>query len=234
MARFRLLFDLLPVPGSRCQVPSDQAHHLVHVRRVAHGDSIECIDRAGTICSASVEIGSEGVWVVAGPHRAASPSRMPDITLCAPLLPEHRFDWLLQKCTEIGVSACVPVATERCIMPRARAAGKLGRWRKICDEAARQCGGAPMRIEEPLDLAAALALAAPLRLVADIGDEPLGCRTADAGPLALLVGPEGGLSPAELDAAVAAGWQPVRFHPHTLRAETAAVVCCALLQFCVQ
>ncbi len=298
MSAFRILFDTLPAPGTCCLVPPEQVHHLVRVRRVAVGDIVQCLDRAGAVCAAVVEkigksevvlhlaMGEEGVQVqgvgnalrfpgcreyaslprVQGSGCAAfaslprvqdetarkdqdsgtipasisnqqspiSNSASSSIILFSALLPESRFDWVLQKCTEIGVAACVPMAAARCVarIEANMMARKMVRWQKICDEAARQCGGAPMRVQEPVPFREALGAEAAVRIIADRGGKQLPDVPAEASPMAVLVGPEGGFAPEEIDAACAAGWQRVSFHQNILRAETAAVVCCALMQFC--
>jgi len=111
--------------------------------------------------------------------------------------------------------------------------GRRARWEKIAREAARQCGRADVpAVAAPATLEAALA--APelperrLVLSPEAGARPLRALLPDRAPTALLVGPEGGLASAEVEAARAAGFVPVSLGPRILRVETAAIVAVAL------
>lgn len=239
MSVFRVMFESLPAPGSTVGLPADQAHHLAHVRRLAAGDHIECMDRAGAKAGAVIEtMTAAGVTIRVGAAEATGAVRRSSVTVLPSLLPEAKLDFILQKCTEIGVHACLPVFCERSVVrDYGKAVGKkLARWQRICDEAARQCGGPPMGVCAPVPFADALACAADLRIIADAG----GCALSEAAgnlpagthvAASILIGPEGGFSAEELARASAAGWACVRFHANILRAETAAIVCCALVQY---
>jgi len=148
------------------------------------------------------------------------------------------MDLLVQKTSELGVARIVPVVTERSVArPDAEGAdGKRARWEKIAREAARQCGRADVpEVAAPTPLADALAAPdlPPRRLALFEGERARSLRaelaeTAPA-PTALLVGPEGGLAPAEMAAARAAGFVPVGLGRLILRVETAAIVAVALV-----
>jgi 16S rRNA (uracil1498-N3)-methyltransferase len=148
-----------------------------------------------------------------------------------------RWDWLIEKATEIGASRIVPLITERSeVRPSGRGEGDgaaPARWRRIALSAAKQCGIA--RLPEipgavrPRDWAALFAdsdrvlmgvldpAAPPLRRVLET------LRSAPPSRLGILIGPEGDLTPAEISAATEAGALPVSFGPNTLRVETAAL-----------
>ena len=143
------------------------------------------------------------------------------------------MDFLVQKCSELGVSRIVPVITARSVVRPGPA--KRGRWEKIAREAARQCGRADVPdIGDPVALAAALA--APelprRRLMAWEGEggTPLRSRPDGVEPTALLVGPEGGFTAAEVEAARHAGFDTVTLGHRILRVETAAMVAVALVR----
>jgi 16S rRNA (uracil1498-N3)-methyltransferase len=220
---------------------------------------------------ASVADGAvEGVIVGERPATGEPPVA---ITLYQALLPREKFEQVLQKGTEVGVAAFVPVRTERCLVGRLDAVDerRLARWRAIVREAAEQAGrGRLPRVHPPLPLASALQAArtADLRLCAweeergqtlraalrawagagapqcDRGraGDPAGAggapRPATDGPgwsgaarVALFVGPEGGLTAAEAEAARAAGALTVSLGPRILRAETAGPVLAALVLY---
>lgn len=239
MSVFRVMLETLPPAGSLIDLPADQAHHLARVRRLVIGDPVECMDRAGGKACATVEkIAAATVSIRMGAAVTAHPGRLSSITVLPALLPETKMDFVLQKCTETGVDFCQPVLSERSVV-REYGGGierKLTRWQRICDEAARQCGGPPMQVLPPLPLAEALAGASGLRIIADSGGSALADAVdrLPAGRLVaarVLIGPEGGFTENEIARAQAAGWTRIHFHRNVLRSETAAIICCALVQY---
>jgi len=236
MSAFRILFDSLPEPGTDVIVPDDQAHHLVHVRRLSAGDPVICMSREGTACEGVISRADAAQVIVRLTGTIYSVVSPVQIVLYPALLPEKKFDWLLQKCTEIGVHACHPLFTEYSIvkLPRQAYAKKMIRWQRICDDAARQCGGMPMQVAQPAAFADSLADHRTLKIIADHRGQSLTVlkNTIAKNPpsrIALLIGPEGGFSDEEVTAAANAEWQQTSFHHTILRAETAAAVCSALL-----
>jgi 16S rRNA (uracil1498-N3)-methyltransferase len=234
------LIDVLPDRGSEVAVPDDQAHHVRSVRRARNGDTVECIDRNGaTARGRIVEITDATLRVRiddAAREGRARGGVIPSLTVMPALVPEAKLDLVLQKCTEIGVAECRPVISARCLVRTVRGGfgRKLPRWQKICDEAARQCGGAPMRVYAPCSYDEAVRARATLRVVADRDGAPLDelaeSLAHGVAEAAVLVGPEGGFTEDELQAALDSGWRRTAFNHNTMRAETAALVCCALLQ----
>jgi 16S rRNA (uracil1498-N3)-methyltransferase len=141
---------------------------------------------------------------------------------------------VVQKATELGATRIVPFAAARSVvrLEAGRAEARAERWRRIAEEAARQCGRADIpEVVAPLPLAAALAEVpgdlAPFVFHPDGEALPPALERAGA---AAIVGPEGGLTDAELDECEAAGARRAALGPRVLRAETAAVVAVALLQ----
>jgi 16S rRNA (uracil1498-N3)-methyltransferase len=164
------------------------------------------------------------------------------ITLYLALTGREKFEWMLQKCTEVGAAAFVPVISSRALVQDGRdAAKKLERWERIVREAAEQSRrGILPPVHPPLAFEAALQRAQPdaLRLIAWEGEHSLTLRAAlapskaaPAPTIAVFIGPEGGFSEAEIEAARAAGVQPVTLGERILRMETAAVVAAALVLY---
>jgi len=147
-----------------------------------------------------------------------------------------KLDWVLQKSTELGVSAVWPVVTARSVArPKPEALGtRHGRWQRIVEEAARQSGRAEVPEVAPLrSLDEALkALVPGMRLLVldeEERSERLGLAAGDAA-VAIVVGPEGGLTREEVDVLRAAGGVPVSLGPLVLRTETAGLAALAVLR----
>jgi len=146
------------------------------------------------------------------------------------------MDWLVEKATELGVAAIQPLLTERAVLrPQGeRAIRKRAHWEAIAVAACEQCGR--NRIPRIHEVAALDAWLGEARSVAGpkfvlsfrSGAVPLG-EAAGAGAAVVLAGPEGGLTAAEEDAALAAGFRAATLGPRVLRVETAALAAMALL-----
>ena len=157
-----------------------------------------------------------------------------EVTLYQAVPKGRRWDWLLQKATELGVTRVVPLRTERSVV---RGPGNLERWNSIVREAAEQSHRvrwpqvtAPVALDQALDAFSERnqALIACLDPRAGL----LGCALCDLtrdAPIALFVGPEGGFSEVEIDAALAKGLIPVSLGPRVLRAETAPLALLSLI-----
>jgi len=239
MSRRRLFVPPDRMRATPITVTGEEHHHLARVLRARPGDAITLFDGAGGELEARVvRVGRAETELAprpggrpeAAPH--APPSVAPLVLLTA--VPRGgRMDFLVQKCSELGVSRIVPIIAERSVARPEP--GRRARWEKIAREAARQCGRADVPVvEAPATLAAALA--APdlpeRRLV--LSPAPAGrslrALLPDPAPTALLVGPEGGLAAAESEAAEAAGFVPVSLGARILRVETAAIVAVALAE----
>jgi 16S rRNA (uracil1498-N3)-methyltransferase len=172
--------------------------------------------------------------------RLARPAESPLAIEVYQALPEkERFELLLQKLTELGVTRIVPVETARSVTLAERDAiqRKSHRWPEVVRRAAIQCRRAMLpELYAPMPLAPALALAgaAGLKLIMYEGEAGLSIAAALGSQrpprVAVLVGPEGGFAPAEVAAARAAGFGAVTLGPRILRTETAAMAAAALLQ----
>jgi 16S rRNA (uracil1498-N3)-methyltransferase len=209
----------------------DQAHHLIRVRRVEPGAVVELFDGRGMGFLAEVsKLGKQEVELVV---RDPLPDRRPavELTLATAVPKGERFDWLVEKATELGVARLVPIRTSRSsVDPRG---SKLDRLRRVIVEAAKQCGrNRLMELANPADWREYVtAEDAPCRLLADPGGEPWpdGRGLAIGARAAVAIGPEGGFTPAELALAREASWRGGRLVPTILRIETAALAASALV-----
>ncbi|HTO94413.1 MAG TPA: 16S rRNA (uracil(1498)-N(3))-methyltransferase [Bacteroidota bacterium] len=212
-------------------IAGEEFSHLTHVMRMREGDVLRVVDGAGHAYDAVIaSIGRHeaACRITAAHDRLHEPAR--NVTLGAGLLKNpSRFDYLVEKAVEIGVARIVPLLTERTI-PRQ---GKRERWQKLCVAAMKQSGRCVLpRVDDPLPFGKFIAgCTVPVKLIPhQDAAEPLGAAApGGAEAAALCIGPEGGFSDAEIDAARAAGFRPVSLGERRLRAETAALVACAML-----
>ncbi len=222
--------------GATVTLPDDARHYAVDVRRLTTGDSLEVFGTEGTAFDAV--IATLDPFTVTLLHEIdgtanESPCR---ITLYQAIAKGDRFDWALEKSTELGVAQIVPIMTARSVVKIAehKAATKTSRWQKICDGAARQSGRAlSPTVAEPIALhRAAAGLRHPFELLlhpdADRSLSQLE-SLGDAVDVGIWIGPEGGFDDKEL-VALGARAQTVRCGPRTLRSETAGIVAIALVQ----
>ncbi|MNI53319.1 Ribosomal RNA small subunit methyltransferase E [compost metagenome] len=143
------------------------------------------------------------------------------------------MDWAIQKATELGANEITPIVSERCEvrLKDERADKRLAHWRQVAISACEQCGRSTLPIiHPPVTLADWIKGSdADLKLVLHPVAEPLTSHEKPA-RLAFLIGPEGGLSDAEVEQAKGAGFQAARLGPRVLRTETAPVVALSVAQ----
>lgn len=210
------------------EVRGERAHHLARVARLRPGERVEVSDQKRAWAAEAVEVSDKKVRfrLVEGLPSPPPRSRV-ELFLAVVKLP--RFEWAVEKATELGVDLIAPVAAERSEPgPIQAAAKRRDRLQRIADEAAQQARRlrAP-EVLAPISLADALARPADRRLWVDFGGAAIEGATADQ-TVALFVGPEGGWTEEETAQATAAGAEIVSLGPTVLRAETAAVVAAAL------
>jgi 16S rRNA (uracil1498-N3)-methyltransferase len=157
------------------------------------------------------------------------------VHLLAGITANERMDWLVEKATELGVASITPLVAERSVLKLKgeRAEKKLAHWQGVAVAAAEQCGRNRVpTVHAAVTLAEWVKKASPgERWVLSLseGTRPLSqVQGQPATPVTVLSGPEGGLSPAEESAALAAGFVPVSLGPRVLRAETAPLAVLAL------
>lgn len=224
-------------PGARLRLEGPAAGHVTRVLRLGPGDALTLFNGDGSDYPARISglargaVDAEVTAVVAA--RAESP--LP-ITLVQGIARGERMDFVLQKATELGVAAILPVATARSVVRldddgRAR---RLAHWRGVAIAACEQSGRARVpEIAEPRDFASWLAgpsRAATRLLLSPDAEVPLTGAARGTTAIELLVGPEGGLEDDERGAALAAGFRACRLGPRVLRSETAAIAALAILQ----
>lgn len=225
--RMANLYHVTRLPESgETTIDGDVAHHLLRVLRMREGDRIVLADGRGRTAAATVRSVAKRALVVMVDAPVVHEPVHPQITVAFACPRPARADWLIEHGTEVGVARFQPLWTERSRPQGVRAE----RWRKIATAAAGQCARAYLpEVAEPLELAEFLAGDLPeCRLLADADGVVLD-GAGDAAAAALLVGPEGGFSEREREEALSTGFEAVRFGPHILRTETAAMLGAAVL-----
>jgi len=232
----RIHIDQGLAEGETIALGDAQSHYLRHVLRLKPGAAVRLFDGHAAIDHAAhLEFdGKITLAVVGGAVPAAAESPLSSQVMQALAKPDH-VDWMLQKATELGVHRLLLFNAARTQTPLrgARLERKLRHWRGIAISACEQCGRARLPlIEFQPDLRTALAATIPgHRILLDAGGAPLpSLLPSPVSGIAILLGPEGGLDAAEIQAAREAGFASASLGPRVLRTETAAVAALAIAQ----
>jgi len=242
----RVYVDAPLAAGTRVILEGNAASHVTRVLRLRVGEALTLFNGAGGEYAASIEAARGGRLTVAvGEPRAVERESPLTLTLAQGVSRGERMDLVVQKATELGVSAIVPLFTERSVvrLGAQQAERKLNHWRAIAIAACEQSGRNRLpNVAPPVSLADLLRSGADregasgsgvhnMRLLLSPGaTSRIDALPRPATSVTVLIGPEGGLTNAEQEAAVAAGFLPVRLGPRVLRTETAAIAALALLQ----
>ena len=229
-------------PGEIIALATSEAHYVAHVLRMRPGEEVEAFDgvqhtyrlRLTAVSSGAVE----GAVVSRSPVPVAA--EVP-LTLGQAVPKGAKMELIVEKCSELGLTTLVPLYTERTVV-RARPerlADRLARWRRIAEAAARQCGRpALLDVQAPMSLADFCAHYQTVvgKIVCWEQEPRCGLRQAlnrldGKAPIVVLIGPEGGWTPAEIALARARGFVPVHLGPRILRTETAAIAVTGIVRY---
>ena len=238
MRRFTIAPERLD--ADRVTFDADESHHLARVLRLRPGDTVIATDGAGHDFTVRLEsVGAQATGSVL--RVAARPTESPlALTLVQAIPKGDKMEAIVRAATELGVARVIPAIAERTIirLEASRWRERARRWQRVAKEAAKQSGrGVIPEVELPRPLADTLALAASVDVALCVWEgeaQPLAAALAalpDTPRTAgLLIGPEGGLARAEVDAARAAGWRVAGLGHRILRTETAGPAVIAILQ----
>ncbi len=223
---------------------ADKSHYLTFVLRCKRGDRISVVDGKGKACEAEiVEISKKHVFINILSETALDTESALNLILCQGIPKGEKMDMVVQKATELGVKEIIPLITERCVVKETR---KVKRWQKIAEEAAEQCGRTIIpTVHEPVEFRLLFTVHCSQQMNGFIFWEEGGLSLKDAisklaihpstySPIHLLVGPEGGFTSEEVKLAEDHGFIRTTLGKRTLRAETAAIVSVALVQFLLE
>ncbi|WP_301860121.1 16S rRNA (uracil(1498)-N(3))-methyltransferase [uncultured Megasphaera sp.] len=236
----RKIFTDFPIKGTFA-LSADDAHHVLVVLRHTVGDRLRVTDSEGATYECLITA-MEGHAAVLTPVQKISDGsiRNGEVILAAGLLKGDKFDWVIQKATELGVSRIIPVQMRHCVVKlnEARRRGRWERWNRIAAEAAKQCGRDDIPpVEDVMDFPALVQTYQSRRFVIPYERETAPfhavCQDLHHGDLVLCIGPEGGFAEEEIQyASTHASWcHTVSLGPRILRAETASLAALAIIMY---
>jgi 16S rRNA (uracil1498-N3)-methyltransferase len=231
--RDRFFVEGIHAAGDRVALAADDARKLVTVLRKRSGDRVQVVDSGGVAYGATLDVDGRNVGATLDEPLDRGPVEVVLRVTIAQAVPKgQKMDLVVEKATELGAFAIVPVRSAR-VVGHDTSPGKVERWRRIAKSAAQQSGR--LRVPEIADVHDAAALLAtfgqfdrvyiawelaepvPLRDVFDV-------EIAEAGSVLVVIGPEGGFSADEVERAVQAGARAISLGRRILRTETAALV----------
>lgn len=227
------------------RLSDEKAHHVLTVTRAIKGTALTVFDGVGRQYQATIaDVRKKAVFIDIGDELANDTELSHHFVLCAAILKGEKMDLVVQKATELGVMEIQPLVSERTIVKETR---RLDRWRKIAEESCEQCGRSKLpTIQEPVAYKDYFMQHPVLSgfVFWEEGGSPLAearqavitGRTAsgDEQPVHIVIGPEGGMTRAEVELATAKGLVVTTLGRRILRAETAAIVALGLVQYLIE
>ena len=230
------------ISGNTVSIPDEVSAQIRKVLRLKEGTAVCFLDNQGNLYESRIHyITDKQLTAEVIDKRPAEGEPNVRVSLYIGLTQREKFEWILQKCTEAGVSRIIPMITERSLIRKTSdAAGKTERWEKILKEAAEQCGRG--RIPEicqavPFARAAEAGSRADLALFCWEEEKQKSLRQIiepqkeSIREVSLMIGPEGGFSAEEAELASINGWEAVTLGERIYRMETAAMAAVILVLY---
>jgi 16S rRNA (uracil1498-N3)-methyltransferase len=228
------LADIVTITG-------EDAHHIAHVLRYKVGQCLIVVDNNGRIAKTEItEITAHAVVVKIIENLEENTEAPIEVTLAQCLPKSDKMDFIVQKAVELGVSNICPLISENCVVKydAAKKEARQKKWQKIANEAAKQCGRTLLPSVEPIVLLKDLFL----KIKPDVeiimcyegqADSSLKTllETTVASKFLIIIGPEGGFSPAEAQLCRGSGAKIVTMGPRILRTETASLAAVSLVMY---
>lgn len=238
----RIRLDSNLQTGSVVTLPPADAHYVARVLRLRADDTIAAFNGTGQEWHLRLTlVSSHQVDAEVIASRPTDPTMLAPIILGQAVPKSAKMDLIVEKCSELGLTTLVPLYTDRTVVREVpeRLHNRLTRWRRIAESAAKQCGRQHLLyIQAPQSLLdfCTQYQAITAKLVCWEGETHGGVRQqldrfAEADSHAVLIGPEGGWTDAEVDLARGHGFIPVSLGPRILRTETAAMTMTSLIRY---
>jgi len=222
------------------KISGSDAHHIIHVLRAKVGHQLIVVDSLRQVAETEIiSLAEDHLLLRLGKYLSADTEPPIEVTLAQSLPKGDKMDFIVQKAVELGVSRIIPVAAANCVVKydEAKRVSRQKKWQKIADEAAKQCGRTlqpvverVMSLEEVLETSEAASL---FMCYEGEADQPIRefFASSEASRFCVLVGPEGGFSPAEVSLCRQNDVQTVTMGPRILRTETASLAALSLLLY---
>lgn len=211
----------------------EQTRHLRDVLRLRETEKVQVFDGAGKefLCAIEKIEKKETRLKILREISPTAPESNLDLTLAVALLKGEKFDLIVQKAVELGVSKIIPLNTKRADVKLVESRKKIERWQKIITDATKQCGRAKLlEISEPIDFEKFIESADETCVLFSERDGESFANIKQTQKITAVIGSEGGWEAAEIETARLGGLQIVTLHGRILRAETAAISITAILQ----
>ena len=241
MALHRFYASPGSIHGTDLVLGHEESHHLRRVLRLGKGDRVVAFDGTGREYLCRIDRVADDRVLLRILKEDQPPVESPLlIRLAQAVIKGEKFDWVVQKATELGVTEIVPLVTDYCDpwVHRGERSDKLLRWRRIALEACKQCGRTRVpHVSDPIAVAEVLTRCSGITVMAV---ERGGRTLASLGEafhydppreVNILIGPEGGWSSRERDLAQQLGARQVTLGPRILRTETAGIVLSGIVQY---
>ncbi len=233
----RFFIDPANITNERGTITGQEARHISMVLRLKPGTLIALFDGNGMVYQAEITAVNkttvETKILASLCHQAAPPF----LSVAQALIKGNKMDLIIQKATELGITAILPTISQHCDI-KSTSASQINRWQRIAHESCKQCGRpTPMLCHAAVPLpqlfAQAEEFSSKIIFWEDEGTRTLndihGLQSAER--ILLLIGPEGGFSKQEAASAISHGFSPASLGPRILRAETASIAAMAIVQF---
>lgn len=238
----RFFYNKQESQAQKTIISGSDANHIRNVLRLKPGDTIGLFDGTGLEFEAEIIAFSAGKVEVSIIQVPSSCTESPvEIAVAQAFLKEKKMDSLVRPLTELGITSWIPFFSERSVAKpeTKRLAARKERWEKIAKEALKQCRrGHLIQIRLPVSFAEVLCMGRPYDLkIVFWENETAPVRSACYSPgtapekIFVMIGPEGGFTQQEIEFAIDAGFTIASLGPRVLRAETATIAGCSLLQY---
>ncbi|MCR5809180.1 MAG: 16S rRNA (uracil(1498)-N(3))-methyltransferase [Clostridiales bacterium] len=234
----RFFAENLDLEGNTVLLTGDNARHIRNVLRMKSGDEVLLINGGGDECLARIlSCREDGVELEIVERQVCEADPDIEVTLFQCLPKQGKMEVIIQKCVELGVSRIVPTVSRRCVVKIEGKDGKIVRWNKVSQEAAKQCGRARVpEVTRPIELPQADLTGFDLVLIAYENESETTLKSIlstnrSVRSIAVIIGPEGGFEPGEVSKVIDAGGTAVSLGRRILRTETAGMAVLAQIMY---